>query len=760
MKQSNFIKFSLLALVLIILYSCAVKKYVPEDELLLESYELNVAVDSAAVVEDVDLLKTELEKTLSPDPNTKILGLRPGLHYYYKVNVDSAGFFSKFMNRNIGEAPTYLSQVEQEGTKDLLRNRLQNRGFFYSDISSNVERNEDEKVAQVNYNIQLSTPYTIASYQVDRDSIPFYDVLEQIVQNSPIEKGNRFDLSAMKLERERIGQRFKEKGYYNFNSGFLIFQADTNQYDNRKFDLFIKLKKDVPSKAVKPYLIDKVNIYPHNVVGTDSIKKDTTRFAEKNYIQDINFFRPDRLDPFVLIEEGDLYDPITSKATSRRLGSIGAYKFVNIEYREVDSLQNDTLNFLEADIYLSPLNKRALRAELQGVTKSNDFAGPSLGLVFSNRNLFRGGETLNINAKFAYEVQIASNDQAGLTSTDFALGADLIFPRMIKPFKLDDDYFEYSIPKTITGIEVNLLNRSQLYSLLTFSGNFGYVWQANKYVTHEIDPISINYVNLLDTSDEFESILNDNPFLRTSFEQQFISGLTYSFTYNGMLRQNRRSLFFVNSTLDVAGNSISLLGKENEEGKNEFFGLEYAQYAKADVDFRFHYITGREQRIATRLFAGLGMPYGNSDVMPFSKQYFSGGAYSVRAFRTRSLGPGTYTPPADNNRSFFDQSGNLRLEANVEYRFPLFSYLKGAVFADAGNVWNTSDNGLEGGKFSSNFMNELGIGAGVGLRVDVQGFVIRFDLAAPLHDPSLEPEDRWTYDFANPVFNFAIGYPF
>ncbi|KQC33927.1 outer membrane protein/protective antigen OMA87 [Nonlabens sp. YIK11] len=747
------------------IYSCAVKKYVPEDELLLDSYNLEIKVDSAAVVEDVDLLKAELEKAISPVPNTKVLGLRPGLHYYYKVNVDSAGWFRKFMNKKIGEAPVYLSDVEEESTRDLIRNRLENRGFFFSNISSTVERNEDAKEATVGYQVNLPQPYTLETYQVDRDSIPFYDVLEEQVQSSPIQKGSRFDLSAMKLERERIDQNFKEKGYYNFNSGFLIFQADTNRYDNRKFDLFLKLKKDVPSKAVKPYRIKEINVYPHNIVGADSVAQDTTRFDNKNYIQDVEFFRVDRLDPFITLREGDLYSPEKSKATSRRLGSIGAYKFVNIEYTEVDSILNDSVNYLEANIYLSPLNKRAIRAELQGVTKSNDFAGPSLGLTFSNRNLFKGGEVLNLSAKAAYEVQIASNSQAGLTSTEFALGADLIFPRVIAPISFDSDVFEYSIPKTIISAEANLLNRSKLYGLLTFSGSFGYIWQANKYVTHEFDPIAINYVNLLYQSEEFDAILNDNAFLRTSFDQQFISGLNYSFTYNGMLRSNRKSLFFVNSNVDIAGNSISLLAQEGDpdpdgEVRDEFLGLEYAQYAKVDVDFRYHFITGKEQRIATRLFAGIGLPYGNSDVMPFSKQYFSGGAYSVRAFRTRSLGPGTYAPPATDNRSFFDQSGNLRLEANVEYRFPIFGYVKGAFFADAGNVWNTTNNGLPGGKFSGNFYNELGIGAGAGLRVDVQGFVIRFDLAAPLHDPSLPDGDRWVNDFANPVFNFAIGYPF
>lgn len=270
----------------------------------------------------------------------------------------------------------------------------------------------------------------------------------------------------------------------------------------------------------------------------------------------------------------------------------------------------------------------------------------------------------------------------------------------------------------------------------------------------------IDYVNLLNTSTEFEQIKEDNAFLESSFEQQFISGLTYSFTYNGMLSQSRKGLFYVNSTVDVAGNSISLLSSENDLGQSEFLGLEYAQYAKADVDLRFHYLFGNESRIATRFFAGYGLPYGNSDVLPFSKQYFSGGAYSVRAFRTRSLGPGTYSPENTDDRSFFDQSGNVRLEANIEYRFPIYSYFKGALFVDAGNVWTTAGNGLEGGEFGSNFYNELGIGAGLGMRVDVQGFVIRFDLAAPWHDPSLPENERWNFDVANPVFNFAIGYPF
>ncbi len=564
----------------------------------------------------------------------------------------------------------------------------------------------------------------------------------------------------MKLERQRIDQKLKGIGYYNFNDGFLIFQADTNRYDNRRFDLYLKLKNDVPSKAVKPYRIRTVDVYPNNTIPIDTMDRDTTFLNDKRYIQEGKFFKPKYLDDYIQIEKGDLYNPSKSKSTSRRLGTIGAYKYVNIEYTEVDSMRNDSVNYLDADIYLSPLKKRSLRAQIQAVTKSNDFTGPNIGLTFTNRNLFHGGETLNLTAQAGYEVQIAGGDQAGLTSLEFKLGSELIWPRLISPIKFDDDLFEYSIPKTFARLEVDYLDRSQLYGLLTFSGKFGYIWQANKYVTHEIHPLSVNYVNLLSSSPEFDTIREQNPFLDNSFEQEFISGLVYSFTYNGMLKDDSNHLFYLNSTFDTAGNSISLFAQDNDVGEGEFLGLAFAQYAKLDADFRYHYKISKNTRIASRLFAGYGLPYGNSDVLPFSKQYFSGGAYSVRAFRIRSLGPGDFTPAEGDDRSFFDQSGNVRLEANVEYRFPMFPYVNGAVFADAGNVWVTGDAGQAEGRFDSDFLNEFGIGVGFGARVDIQGFVIRLDLAAPMHDPQLAQGERWVYDFGSPVLNFAIGYPF
>lgn len=766
-------KFQVLWVVgfLLALQSCSVQKFIPKDKFLYTGADLNM--ESQDEIEDKKQLKSQLEAVISPDPNGKFLGSRFGLYFWYKAQKEHPGFINKFLNKKFGEEPVYLSDADPFQTEKILKNRLENRGYFFSRVDHSVERNDDKKTASISYTATLpEEPYVLENYKMDNDSVPIYRQIKQTLDESLLEPGMRFNLPLMKGERERIDNRLKQEGYYNFSSNFLIFEADTNQYDRKKFDLFLRLKKDVPQKAVKPYKVKRLNIYPNYAIGTDSIDRDTTRYDNKNYIQNEVFFKPKKLDPFILLEEGELYNPSKSSMTSRRLTSIGTYKFVNIRYDELDSLSTDSLGYLEANIYLSPLNKRAIRAELQGVTKSNNFAGPHLMLTYSNRNLFHGGEILSISANVGYEKQLSGGSQAGLSSTQLGLEGNLIFPRMLSIIPINSDWFKYSIPKTKISAGFEYLNRSKLFSMFSVTGSFGYIWRANRFITHELNPLSVNYVKLSNTTERFDEILAENSFLKNSFEQEFIAGLTYSFTYNGMIDESSKHQFFLNSNLDLAGNLVDFFGKKSSGNDyKEFLGLRYAEYAKIDADFRYHFKLTPQQTIATRLFAGLGIPYGNSDIMPFSRQFFAGGPYSIRAFHIRSLGPGSYHP--DENLTYYDQMGNIRLEANVEYRFPIFMFLKGAVFADAGNVWNTKDNLptggdltdqqkeiIEKGTFGSNFLNEVAVGTGVGLRIDIQSFVIRFDLAAPVRIPWLPAGERWDFRFDEPVLNFAIGYPF
>lgn len=749
----------ILSIILVSLYSCSITKYIPEDERLYTGADLVIISDS--VIKHEDALKAELEAVITPEPNKKFLGMYLGLYYYYKNQKEKPGFISRFLYKKLGEKPVYQSDVETYDVEALLLNRLENRGFFYSAANSKFE--ENEKKASVEYTVKVPNPYRMELYKLDSMPPPIHKEVKELVEKTRFKKNMRFDLSYLKYERQRIDYSLKRKGYYNFDDSFLIFEADTNRYYNKGYDLFLKLKNEVPKKSIVPYRIAKVNVYPSYEVA-DSINTETTRYKEKNYVQKEVFFKPKYLDPYIKLKEGQYYNPDISKNTARRLSTIGAYKYVNIQYNEIDSLATDSLGLLEANIYLSPLTKRALRAELQVVTKSNNFAGPALALTFSNRNVFGGGETYNISAKVGYEKQFGGGKSAGKTSLQLGLKNELIFPRMLFPIKINDDFFKYSIPKTKISLSGDYLNRTKLYSLLSGTALFGYLWDSNRFITHEINPISVNYTNLSNTTKEFDDILKANPFLKRSFDQQFISGLTYAFTFNGMVDTKSTHQFFLNTTWDIAGNSISLFGKaENPGDSKTFLGLEYAQYAKADVDIHYHLNFAKDQTIAARVFAGYGLAYGNSEVVPFVKQYYAGGPYSVRAFRIRSLGPGTYNAEEDPNATgnFFDKTGNIRLEANVEYRFPIYSFVKGAVFADAGNIWNSKENPSFGGKdkFTSNFINELGMGAGVGVRVDIQSFVIRFDLAAPFHDPS-KTKERFKFDVANPILNFAIGYPF
>ncbi len=766
MKNNKIHKTVVALLFLMGVYSCSVQKFLPEGEKIYAGAKIKMASDT--VIKDKKALEAELNALLQPQPNSEFLGIRPGLYFYYKAQRKKPGFINRWMYKSIGEQPVYRSDIDTGHAEELIKNRLENRGFFYSRVSSKIDSSKNS--ANVTYDIAVSRPYALETYQMDNDSLPIYKEIQATLPQTQIKKGDRFDLAAMQAERNRIDLNLKQKGYYNFNPDFLIFEADTNQYNTKRFDLFLRLKKNTPPRAMIPYEIDSISVYPNYSIGDDSTKVKSVIINGMNFLQGEEFFKPKKLAPYILLQKGQKYDARISRYTSNRLSALGSYKYVNIRFNEKDTLPDkDGAGSLDADIYLSPLTKKALRLELQAVTKSNGFAGPGVALTHSNRNLFHGGELLNISANFAYESQLSGAANTGLTSIAAGLKADLVIPRFL-PFS--HRKFEYAVPKTKISLGGDFLNRTKLYTLTSVNTSFGYTWNENRYVYHELKPISVNYVKVANTTAEFDTILQQNPFLKRSFEQQFIAGLNYSFTYNELVDTGRKTPIYVNANLDIAGNLLNLVSG----GKPNFLGQPYAQYAKFDVDFRYYWKVGNEQTVISRVFAGLGIPYGNSTTLPFVKQYFSGGPYSVRAFKIRSLGPGSFTSDVTGVASFYDQSGNVRLEANLEYRFPLYSYLKGALFADAGNVWLTGKNKTPDptsitdelyakGTFGKTWAKELGVGVGFGLRFDIQNFVIRLDMASPVQIPYLPDGQRTRVPFFgggpnNLIFNFAIGYPF
>ncbi|MGW8123377.1 translocation and assembly module lipoprotein TamL [Roseivirga echinicomitans] len=743
---------------LFLVSACSVRRFIPTDEYLLKSASVTVTAPDS--VRNIGGVEDELEALLRPEPNSTFLGMRVGLNAHYKSQKEKPGFLNKYLNRKFGQEPVYLSDVDSSRTMDLISNRLENSGFFNTKVSSTTTTKK--KVASVNYKVALGQPYTLEKYELDSAAGTIYEGIAQSLEESPITKGTRFSLDLLKLERERIDTYLKERGYYNFNADFLIFEADTNQYDNRRFNLFLRLKKEVPQKSLLPYKLNKIYVNPDYSLNNKATQEDAYSINGIHFIQDPEFFKPTRMTPYILFKEGQPYNPKISRLTSSRLASIGAYKFVNIRYEpDFDEVSDQDTLGLNANIFLSPLKKRSIRTEVKAVSKSNGFAGPAMAAVYSNRNLFRGGETLNLSANFGYEVQFGTGSTKGLSSTQVGFETGLVIPRLLLPFNVNDTLL-YAVPKTNIKFGYDLFNRSDLYKINALNTRFGYSWQKNQSIYHELNPISINYVNTSNISPEFQSILDRNPFLKSSFQEQLITGLTYSFFYNELTEGKKRNPIQLSTNFEFAGNIFGWASKDKDgDGQKKLFGIAYAQFFKADFNFVYHYHLSSKQTLVGRAFGGFGLPYANSESLPFSRQYFSGGPSSVRAFRTRSLGPGSYQPTAADQNSFFDRSGDIRLEANIEYRFPIYSFLKGALFVDAGNVWLNNENAaLPGGKFSSDFIKELGIGYGAGLRVDIQSFVIRFDLASPFSKPYLPVGKRTGFNLSEILFNFGIGYPF
>lgn len=753
-----------------LLSSCHSSKYIGEDTILYTGAE--VRLKGPKNKNDLKKIQDELKDLTRPGPNKRLLGFYFGIRAEHRGNRENAGRISKYFQRRYGEKPITLSMLDTVRNTEILINRLENKGFFNSKVNAEIKQNGNK--AEVIYHVKIEQAYRLNSYTLSNDTIPLLSEIKRSMPGTNLVKGVRYDLDSLKAERARINNFLRQVGYYNFQPDYLIFKADTNLQQSYQFDLYISLKKGIPTDALQIYEINKINIFPdHSIQDENSNTRDTTLVDDILFIEeDPPLIKHKLLSQYVTFRPGSIYNSTQQSLTRSRLGSIGNYRFVNIRYTPID-VDSNNLNqkqFLDANIYLSPLKKQSLRGELQLLSKSNNFVGP-LGLInYRNRNLLRGGEMFQLTGKLGFETQFSGGQRTGLNSYEIGLEGALIIPRLWLPFRLKLKPLP-TVPTTKLAINYGILNRVQFYRLTSLLLSYGYAWNGSNLVSHEIHPISINLVNLTDVSPEFEEILNNNPFLRRSFEQQFILGLTYSFQYNEMNWSKKRNKFIALWNLDFSGNVINAIQSAlYGPGPKTAFNELYAQYSKSDIDLRRYMDLGKDRRLVARLFLGAGFSYGNSQSMPFIKQYFSGGPNSIRAFRIRALGPGGYAPPEFSAASFFDQSGDIKFEANLEYRFPIAGFLKGGLFLDAGNIWLLRENeALPGSGFTSSWYRELAVGTGFGIRIDIGFFVIRLDIGTPLRKPFLPEGSRWISEFDigsrawrrdNIVYNLAIGYPF
>lgn len=772
--QSKLFKYIVISFILSLSFqACNTLKYIPEDEKLFTSYDINIKGKLSTY--DKGAIKEELASVIQPKPNKKILGIRLGLWARQRVDSGKAKFYAKWVNKRLGEDAVYLSSVNLTSIDKLMKNRMNNLGYFHPQMSS--EKLPGKHTGAIDFTIKPKERLTIISYTYDNSDIELLDsIISSFVdQKKILNPKEPFSLYTLKEIRTNLSNKLKDAGYYYFSPDYLLFIADSiNTEKPNTVGLNLTVKDKTPQSALAQYRISDITVYPHYTLLSDTAQSgmDTTLFEGVRFIQDDNFFYPAKMYPYLLMKEGQLYNKKEEQYTNRRLNSLRTYRYVSIRFSR-DSLSENGLGTLKSNIYLAPLKKRSFTAEVEANSKSNNFVGSVLSLEYLNRNIFKGAESFSLKGKIGYEAQFSNKQQSNLNTFETGITAEYRVPRLVAPFSLQEN-FRYSLPKTKFRLSYELVRRVQYFSLNSFLALYGYQWDVNAYVSHSLNPISINLINVSNKTAAFNELLQQNSYLQRSFQQQFIPGLSYNYQYNKLMVQDQRSRFLVLFNADFAGNMFGLVqsaGGDKTDNKM-LLGVEYAQYAKFDVDVRNYFDLTQDSKIVSRLFLGYGLPYGNSESLPYSKQYFSGGPNSLRAFRIRSVGPGNYiSTSADPTTSYFDQTGDIKLEANLEYRFPIYSYFKGAIFADAGNIWlkNGSEENNFRGEFSSNWYKQLAAGAGIGLRLDVQFVVIRLDVATPLRKPTDTGELIWqnAFEFSskawrqdNIIWNFAIGYPF
>lgn len=758
---------------LLSLEACSNIKYLPKGEKLYIGGDVKIEGDSIKKGEK-KALRTELKGLLRPQPNTTFLGLRPKLFAYNIAGTPKKPKgLRNWLKNKVGEPPILASSVDLKRNQEILQNRLENKGYFQSLVTGDtVSKNRKVKAEY------LAVPgphYRIQTVNFPSDTSDLEKAVAATAAKTLLKPGDPYNLDVIKGERERIDQNLKERGFYYFGSDYLLVKVDST-IGRHRVDLFVTVKPGTPALARQIFSIGEIFVYPNFSLAqtqADTSKSNAVLFDGFYVVDKDSTFKPSVFRRSMFFDSGEVYNRKDHNLSLNRLTTIGSFKFVKNRFERDKTAGSPTL---DAFYYLTPLPRKSLRGEVLGTTKSNNLTGSELSLGWRNRNAFRGAEQLSIRAYSSFEVQV-SGTQRGYNTYRIGTEATLSIPRFVVPF-FDFNTGNEFVPRTKFTLGYELLNKRKLYTLNSFRAQAGYNWKESDTKEHEVNLVSINYVQPANVTQQFRDSIANNITLNKSIEKQFIIGSTYSFTYNNQTQVARQNNLFFSGNLDLAGNVWGLASGANYKTNDTItlFKARFAQYIRLDGDIRYYYKLGRKSQIANRVIAGVGYPYGNSFELPFIKQFFVGGSNSIRAFRARSIGPGTYRPEQSSLDNFLpDQSGDVKLELNSEYRTQLAGIVHGALFVDAGNIWLYRENPdpqrqKAGAAFSKEFLSELAVGMGLGLRFDLSFLILRTDLAFPLRKPWLPKGERWVFDQIsiadrnwrreNLVFNLAIGYPF
>lgn len=764
--MKNFAIFSLLIFLLV---SCSPTKNLPANDKLYTGATVTVKGPSLTVRERKEL-KEDLTGLTRPKPNSRLFGIPFKLMAYNMFYTAKKGLFKNLRDK-FGQPPVLLSRVDLDANIKLLQNYTENKGYFHAKTTGDtiVRR----KRASAKYVVETGDQYKINSVHFPSDSDALSVAIAQTVNHTLLKKGDPFDLEVIRGERTRIDAILKEKGFYFFGPDYLLLKTDST-IGNHLVDMYLTVKPETPKQATEIYRINDVYIYSN--YSLNSARLDTSRAHEQFYkgyhiIDKKQRFKPYVFEETMQFKPGDVYNRTDHNQTLNRLINLNVFKFVKNRF-EVVNADSPKLN---AYYYLTPLPQKSLHAEITTVTRSNNLNGSQINVGWQHRNLFRSAAQANITAYVGSDVQF-SGAFSGYNTYRTGAEADFTIPRFVVPRMNLRRTGPYA-PRTTIKLGYDVLQRNKLYTLNSYRFEYGYDWKKNLERSHELYPISITYAQPINVTQTYKHLQDSIVGLSHITDPQFILGSRYEYLYNQLaVGAQPLNAWYFNRIIDLSGNIAGLLmGANIKNGDTaKLFGTQFSQFIKGEADVRYYRRIGLKSTWANRIDIGIGIPYGNSVEIPYIKQFFIGGNNSLRGFRSRSIGPGTYFPKTTSGKPSSiipDQTGDLKLEMNTEFRPHLSGPLYGAVFLEGGNVWLLNDSSYthkEGAQFTSKFLSQLAVDAGLGLRLDITLFVIRFDVAFPLRKPwVIPPSVIRNINFLDPswrrqnlVYNLAIGYPF
>ena len=756
---------------LLLLASCSVTKYVPDGAYLLD--DVHIETDNKEVKPG------NLSLFIRQNPNAKWFSLiKTQLYVYNWSGSDSTKWVNRMLRR-LGDAPVIFNDKEATRTQEEMTKAVQNMGYMGASVD--VVRQVKKKKMKLLYKVKTGKVYTVRSLKYDIKDPKVAEYMQNDSAQTLLRVGMNFDANVLDAERQRIASNLLQHGYYRFNKEYISYTADTvrNTYLvdlTLHLDLY-KPYNEAPSQPHRQYTINRVNfITDYNVLESSSLSSievnDSLHYkGYPIYYKDKLYLRPKLLLNNLRFAPGELFNEQDVESTLSNFARLQVLKYTNIRFYETQ--QNDSSK-LNAYVLLTKGKPQSVSFELEGTNSAGDL-GAAASVAFQHRNLFRGSELFKIKLRGAYEA-VSGLQGGGYNKNYTELGAEATvnFPRFMFPF-LSNEFKSRIRATTEFGLQYNYQMRPE-FTRIVASAGWSYRWGLQRQrAQHRIDLLDINYLYMPWIESSFKEHYldqDDNYILRYNYENRLIVRTGYSYTYNsaGKALLNGTSAnnsYTIRFNFESAGNLLYAIAKashveQNDDGEYMLLNTPFAQYIKADFDFARNFVIDRRNSLAFHFGVGVAVPYGNAAMLPFEKRYFSGGANSVRGWSVRDLGPGTF--PGDNN--FMNQSGDVKLDISLEYRTRLFWKFRGAFFVDAGNIWTLRDYKEQpGGQFKlDKFYKQLAVAYGLGLRMDLDFFILRFDGGMKAINPSGKGKGR--YPIAHPdfgrdfAFHFAVGYPF